>query len=296
LLAANKDEYEALRRSKEVTVIDKTVKRRWQMDHTDEPVVTFEHVSSSSWGHTILRDVSFRLLGNEMGILLGTSGSGKSQLLKLADGLIRPDSGTVRLFGEDISQMPEESLLSLRSNVGMLFQENALFDSMCVRDNIAYRLLHGDVAEKEVDRKVTEVLSFVELSESSAQFPDELSGGMQRRVAFARAIISDPDLLLYDSPTGGLDPITAARIVDLIIKQRDVHGSSALMVTERLQDAFRISTHRFNVQTNQAEMLAAGHEDKNTRFLFLEDGMIRLDGSVFDLLQSRDPLIKDFLT
>jgi phospholipid/cholesterol/gamma-HCH transport system ATP-binding protein len=178
----------------------------------------------------------------------------------------------------------------------MLFQENALFDSMCVRDNIAYRLLYGDVAEKEVDRKVTEVLSFVELSESSAQFPDELSGGMQRRVAFARAIISDPDLLLYDSPTGGLDPITAARIVDLIIKQRDVHGSSALMVTERLQDAFRISTHRFNVQTNQAEMLAAGHEDKNTRFLFLEDGMIRLDGSVFDLLQSRDPLIKDFLT
>ena len=279
-----------------MTAPHETVKRRWQTDHADKPVLAFEHVAFSSWGHTILRDVSFRLLGNETAILLGTSGSGKSQLLKLADGLIRPDSGTIRLFGQDISEMPEKNLLPLRTQIGMLFQEDALFNSICVRDNIAYQLLQDHVAEEEVDRRVTEALDFVELSKSSASFPEELSGGMQRRVAVARAIINDPDLLLYDSPTGGLDPITAARIVGLIIKQRDVRGSTSLVVTERLQDAFRISTHRFNVQTNQVEALAAGHENKNTRFLFLENGIIRLDGSVFDLLQSQDPLIKEFLS
>ncbi|MEO6829052.1 MAG: ATP-binding cassette domain-containing protein, partial [Acidobacteriaceae bacterium] len=220
---------------------------------TAAPVVEFEDVSIGFNGNSVLNNISFRVEVGEMRILLGASGTGKSVLLKLANGLIRPDSGCIKIFGRDINAMPEREVFAFRSNIGMVFQESALFDSLSVRDNVAFRLREQRDAEKDVESKVTESLRFVELEEAIDKFPSELSGGMRRRVAIARAIITQPKLLLYDSPTGGLDPVTSTTIIQLVMKQRDVYESTALLVTHRLQDAFTLATHRFNRQTNQME-------------------------------------------
>ena len=186
------------------------------------PVVEFRNVSIAFDGPPVLDDVSFSVAPGETRVLLGPAGVGKSVLLKLVNGLLRPDEGSILLFGEEISDMPEEQLFPLRARTGMVFQEGALFDSLTVRDNVAYQLIQEQVPDDEIDSRVRDALRFVELEETFDLFPASLSGGMRRRVAIARALIHQPELLLYDSPTGGLDPVTSTTIIELIVKERDV--------------------------------------------------------------------------
>jgi phospholipid/cholesterol/gamma-HCH transport system ATP-binding protein len=262
----------------------------------DEPAVVFEDVSIGFEGKQVLRHLSFTVKQGETRILLGPAGVGKSVLLKLADGLMRPDSGRIFVFGEEVSAMPEEQLFKLRSRIGIVFQEGALFDSLTVRDNVAYRLMEEHLPEEEINKRVVEALRFVELEHTLDKFPSQLSGGMRRRVAIARAIINRPDLLLYDSPTGGLDPITSTTIIELVIKQRDVYRTSSLLVTHRLQDAFTLVSHRFNREANKMEPLPEGQTDPQTSFLMLNEGKLVFDGSTHDLIHSDDPFIKEYLS
>ncbi len=271
-------------------------RKTWREANPNEPIVVFDGVSLSSGGHTVLDNISFKVMGGETRIVLGPAGVGKSVLLKLANGLIRPDSGTITVFGENIDKLKEDQLFALRDHIGMVFQEGALFDSLTVRDNVAYRLNEAHTPEDEVDRRVREALRFVELEHTMDKFPSELSGGMRRRVAIARAIISDPELVLYDSPTGGLDPITSTTIIELVIKQRDVFGSSSLLVSHRLQDAFTLATHRFNTDKNKMEKLPGGEVDETTTFLMLHEGKLVFNGSTLELVHSDDPFIKDYIS
>lgn len=261
-----------------------------------ERIVVFDHVSIAFDGKQVLEDISFSVCHGETRILLGPAGVGKSVLLKLTNGLLKPDSGTITVFGKEVSSMKEEDLFAVRGDIGTVFQEGALFDSMNVRDNVAFRLIEEHVAPAEIDRRVTEALRFVELEHTMTKFPSELSGGMRRRVAIARAIITNPDLLLYDSPTGGLDPITSTTIIELVIKQRDVAKTSSLLVTHRLQDAFMLATHRYSTETGSMQPLPDGQADPNTCFLMLHDGKLIFNGSTADLVHSTDPFIRDYLS
>ncbi len=259
------------------------------------PVVSFQHVSIGFDGHSVLLNLSFQARSGEMVIILGPAGGGKSILLKLANGLIPPDAGRVLLFGKDINKLSQKELFDFRSHIGMVFQESALFDSLSVRDNVAYRLLEEHDNPEDVDRRVLESLRFVELEHAIDEFPAELSGGMRRRVAIARAIITQPKLLLYDSPTGGLDPITSTTIIELVMKQRDVYESTALLVTHRLQDAFTLATHRYNLKENRMERIENDGVDPNTTLMVLKEGHIAFTGSLVDLLRSKDPYIQEYL-
>ncbi len=269
--------------------------KSWSDEHPGEPVIVFDEVSLQSGNHTVLDKISFELGGGQTRIILGPAGVGKSVLLKLANGLIRPDSGTIRIFGQDLATLKDADMFALRDHIGMVFQEGALFDSLTVGDNVAYRLNEDHVPIGEVDKRVREALCFVELEHTIDKFPSQLSGGMRRRVSIARAIISNPELVLYDSPTGGLDPITSTTIIELVIKQRDVSGSSALLVSHRLQDAFMLATHRFNKETNKMEKLPDGGVDESTAFLMLHEGKLVFNGSTMDLVRSDDPFIKEYL-
>src|SRR5579875_1773055 len=262
----------------------------------DEPTIVFEHVSIGFEGKPVLQDISFTVKRGETRILLGPAGVGKSVLLKLADGLLRPDEGRIYVFGQEISAMREKDLYSLRRRIGIVFQESALFDSLTVRDNVAYRLMEEHVPPEEIEQRVTEALRFVELEHTLDKFPAELSGGMRRRVAIARAIVTRPDLLLYDSPTGGLDPITSTTIIELVVKQRDVYRTSSLLVTHRLQDAFLLASHRFDREANKMEPLPEGHSDPQTSFMVLNEGRLVFDGSTHDLVHSDDPFLKQYLS
>ncbi|PYV69677.1 MAG: organic solvent resistance ABC transporter ATP-binding protein, partial [Acidobacteria bacterium] len=214
--------------------------------------VEFHDVSIAFEDRQVLDGISFQLRHGETKAIFGVAGSGKSTVLKLALGLIRPDAGRIHVLGEDITRMREDDLFELRRRVGIVFQESALFDSLTVRENVAFRLLEeGNVAEDEVEKRVREALSFVELEHTMDLFPSELSGGMRRRVAIARTIITHPEVLLYDSPTGGLDPVTSDTIIELVVKQRDVYQTSSLLVTHRLQDAFTMGTHYFDRGENK---------------------------------------------
>jgi phospholipid/cholesterol/gamma-HCH transport system ATP-binding protein len=266
-----------------------------QKGKPDEPVVVFEHVSIGFEGNQVLKDISFVIHPGETRLLLGPAGGGKSVLMKLADGLIRPDEGRIFVFGQEVSAMREQDLLELRGSIGMVFQEGALFDSLTVADNVAYRLIESHVPEEEIKQRVLEALRFVELEKTVEKFPSQLSGGMRRRVAIARAIVGKPDLILYDSPTGGLDPITSTNIIELVMKQRDVSHTSSLLITHRLQDAFTLATHQFNQETNHMEPSEGKLGDLNTSFLILHDGKMVFDGSTHDLIKSDDPFIKDYL-
>src|SRR6202030_515630 len=208
-----------------------------------------------------------------------------SLLLKLAMGLIRPDSGRIVVWGQDVTQMREEDLFALRGKIGMVCQESALLDSLSVRENVAYRLMEArGIYDDEIDRRVREVLRFVELEHTLDLSPAELSGGMRRRVAIARALITQPELLLYDSPTGGLDPVTSNTIIELIVKQRDVYKTSALLVTHRLQDGFTMPTHQYDKQTNRMVPLPPGqHCEVPMSFLILRDGKVIFDGDLKQL-------------
>ena len=199
------------------------------------------------------------------------------------------------MLGEDVTQMREEDLFELRRGIGMVFQESALFDSLTVRENVSFRLREEHLPDDEIERRVREALRFVELEHTVDLFPAELSGGMRRRVAIARAIITEPAVLLYDSPTGGLDPVTSTTIIELIVKQRDEAHSSALMVTHRLQDAFTMATHRFNAQENSMQPLPPGVFVESQTFLVLKDGKVIFDGDDPALACSRDEYIREYI-
>jgi phospholipid/cholesterol/gamma-HCH transport system ATP-binding protein len=260
-----------------------------------QPVVVFENVSIAFDGNEVLNNISFRVMPGESRIILGPAGCGKSVLLKLANGLLKPDSGRIFVFGREIDAMREQDLFAFRDRIGMVFQEGALFDSMTVRDNVAFRLIEEHAPAEDIDRRVREVLRFVELEHTIDKFPSQLSGGMRRRVAIARAIVTKPDLLLYDSPTGGLDPITSTTIIELVVKQRDVFHTSSLLVTHRLQDAFTMATHRFDLDQNKMLPLPDGKLDPQTSFLMLHDRHLVFDGTTKELVHSTNPYIKNYL-
>jgi phospholipid/cholesterol/gamma-HCH transport system ATP-binding protein len=261
-----------------------------------DPIVVFDNVSITFDIKPVLQNISFTVQRGETRIILGPAGGGKSVLMKLANGLIRPDSGTIRIFGEDITRMSETDLFKLRERIGMVFQESALFDSLSVEDNVAYRLHEEQAPEEEAHKRVLQALQFVELENTIAKFPSELSGGMRRRVSIARAIITKPDLILYDSPTGGLDPITSTTIIDLVIKQRDVTHTTSLVITHRLQDAFLLARSRFNQQTGKIEPIPDGGIDDSTKFLVLNEGQVVFDGTTRELVHTTDPWLKEYLS
>jgi phospholipid/cholesterol/gamma-HCH transport system ATP-binding protein len=214
-------------------------------------------------------------------------------------GLVRPDSGSVFVFGQDITRLTEQKLFDIRSKIGMLFQEGALFDSLTIEENVAYPLVNQKAIQcpaGEVEGRVKEALHFVELDQTLARFPSELSGGMRRRAAIARAVVSGPPLLLYDSPTAGLDPITAHTIVALIIKERDLANTTTLIVTHRYQDGNLVANFRYNPDNGQ--LIPArenGHRsEQRTKFLVLRDGKLAFEGNQTELVASRDPYISKF--
>jgi len=261
------------------------------------PAIEFKNVSIAFDEKVVLDSISFQLPHGETKALFGVAGSGKSVLLKLAIGLLRPDSGQIFVLGEEITKMTEEQLFALRRDVGIVFQESALFDSLKVWENVAYRLMEEHLPDDEVERRVREVLRFVELEQTYDMYPSELSGGMRRRVAIARAIITQPEVLLYDSPTGGLDPVTSNTIIELIMKQRDVAHTSALMATHRLQDAFTMASHQFDPKTNQMVSLPKGKLcDVPMSFLILREGKVIFDGDAHQLASSRDEYIREYIS
>ena len=259
------------------------------------PIVEFEDVYLHFEDNQVLRGVSFAVKRGETRVILGPAGTGKSVLMKLANGLLAPDEGVVRVLGKDLCTLTQREMFELRAHVGMVFQESALFDSLCVEGNVAYRLYEEHVPEREIHERVVEALRFVELEKAIDKFPSELSGGMRRRVSIARAIISKPDLILYDSPTGGLDPITSNTIIELVVKQRDVSHTTSLMITHRLQDAFTMATHCWNQEQGCMEKIPGNELDERTKFLVLNEGHVVFDGATRELTHTEDPWLKAYL-
>jgi phospholipid/cholesterol/gamma-HCH transport system ATP-binding protein len=264
--------------------------------HEQERTIVFDDVAIAFDENVVLDGISFTLHKGETKILLGVAGSGKSTILKLALGLIKPDRGRVWVLGQEVTAMREEELSDLRRRIGMVFQESALFDSLTVRENVAYRLLEEHVSPEETEQRVREALRFVELEHTLDLLPSELSGGMRRRVAIARAIVTQPEVLLYDSPTGGLDPVTSTTIIELVVKQRDVYHTSALLVTHRLQDAFTMATHYFDTQANEMRPLPDNKVNLDTTFVILRDGKVIFDGTTLELARSRDEYIREYIS
>ena len=258
----------------------------------------FQNVSIGFEDRQILDGISFQLRLGETKAIFGVAGSGKSTILKLALGLLKPDSGRIRLLGEGITDMSEDQLFVLRQRVGIVFQESALFDSLTVRENVAFRLFEeGNLPESEIEERVREALSFVELEHTVDLYPSELSGGMRRRVGIARTIITHPEVLLYDSPTGGLDPVTSNTIIELLVKQRDVYKTSSLLVTHRLQDAFTMGTHYFDRTENKMKPLPPhSRATVPMYFLILREGHIIFDGDLESLRETRDEYIREYIS
>jgi phospholipid/cholesterol/gamma-HCH transport system ATP-binding protein len=258
--------------------------------------VVFEDVSLSFDQQVVLDSLSFELEEGATKALFGGAGSGKTSILKLTLGLLRPDHGRITVLGQEVTAMRERDLFELRRHLGIVFQESALFDSLSVEDNVAYRLMEEHVPEAEIAQRVHEALRFVELEHTVNFFPAELSGGMRRRVAIARAMITSPEVLLYDSPTAGLDPVTSTTIIELLIKQRDVYNTSALLVSHRLQDAFTMATHRFDrAQNHMVEVPPGTNWDSKTSFLVIKDGKKIFDGSAAEIANSDNQYIREYL-
>jgi phospholipid/cholesterol/gamma-HCH transport system ATP-binding protein len=266
-----------------------------------DPVVSFDSVRVGFDEGDVLRDVSFRVLPRETLVLLGETGTGKTLTLKLAAGLLHPSQGSVRVLDHEVSMMSEQELLVFRRQIGFVFQEGALFDSMTVADNVAYRLREDRVEEEEIEPRVREILKFVELEHTLDQFPSELSGGMRRRVSIARALANRPQIVLYDSPTAGLDPVTSQTIITLILRLRDVYGVTALLATHRLQDGFALANFRFDPQSKRVErgqsasQSAVGVAEPVTRFVVYRDGRIYFEGPPEEMATTRDAYLKRFL-
>lgn len=261
-------------------------------------VIDFENVSIAFEEKQVLDGISFQLMHGETKAIFGVAGSGKSTILKLALGLMKPDSGRIFVLGEEVTSMSEDQLFELRRRVGIVFQESALFDSLTVRENVAFRLYEeGNVSDEEIEKRVREALSFVELENTMDLYPSELSGGMRRRVGIARTIITNPEVLLYDSPTGGLDPVTSNTIIELVVKQRDVFKISSLLVTHRLQDAFTMGTHYFDRRENKMKPLPPStRAEVPMGFLILRDSHIIFDGDLKSLRETKDEYIREYIS
>ena len=263
------------------------------------PIVVFDKVSLAFDEQVVLRNISFTLLTGHTKIILGASGSGKSTILKLILGLLKPDSGVIWVNGERTDKMSELELMAVRADLGMVFQEGALFDSLSVAENVGYKLyeetrMPGD----EVRRRVEEVLGFIGLGEYIDRMPAELSGGQRRRVAIARAMAAKPRLLLYDEPTTGLDPITATTVDDEIIKLRDLENASSILVTHQLRDAFYVAGQEAVRRDDGLLLIRPADEDKSeeAEFIMLKDGWIAFEGHAAELRSSSDPYLKTFLS
>jgi phospholipid/cholesterol/gamma-HCH transport system ATP-binding protein len=269
--------------------------------HGSGPVITFEDVWISFGETPVLRGVTFQVQERETLVLLGETGSGKTLTLKMAAGLLAPNSGSVIVLGQEVSEMKERELLAFRREIGFVFQEGALFDSIPVAENVAYRLREDKVGEEEIAARVQEVLQFIELEHTGEQLPSELSGGMRRRVSIARALISHPPIVLYDSPTAGLDPVTSQTIITLILRLRDVYGVTALLATQRLQDGFALANFHFDPETKRVVSNAQNGNTKaadtaaRTRFLVYREGEVYFEGEPEEIANSNDPYLKQFL-
>jgi|SRR5579871_2379714 len=243
----------------------------------------------------VLRGVDFSVQHRETLVLLGETGTGKTLLLKLAAGLMKPDRGSVEVLGKKVNEMTELELLEFRRQIGFVFQEGALFDSLTVGENVAYRLEEEGEPDDQIEPKVREVLRFVELENTIDLLPSDLSGGMRRRVSIARALISRPPVVLYDSPTAGLDPVTSQTIITLILRLRDVFGVTALLATHRVQDGFALANFFFDPKTKHVQRDPAGKADAATRFVVLREGKIYFEGSPEEFLDSKDSYLRRFL-
>lgn len=271
-----------------------------------EPFIEFKDVRIGFEDKEVLTGVSFDVSPGETKVILGESGSGKTLIMKMAAGLIRADSGRVWVMGHNLAEMSEDDLLDFRRHLGFVFQEGALFDSMTVADNVAFRLREEKVPDEEVDRSVREALRFVELEAAIEKYPAELSGGMRRRVSIARALVDKPPLVFYDSPTAGLDPVTSQTIITLILRGRDLQGATSLLATHRVQDAFGLAHFRFDRVSNRVMPLngkdvRSGDAKRETvaapptNVIVLRDGQVYFQGTPDDVLHSSDEYLKKFL-
>jgi phospholipid/cholesterol/gamma-HCH transport system ATP-binding protein len=263
-------------------------------------MIEFRNVTKSFNDETVLRDVSFEISRGETKVILGASGSGKSTILKLILGLIRPDAGRIIVDGQDITDLTERELVQVRGSIGMVFQEGALFDSLSVRENVGYRLFEERrLSEDEIELAVVRLLGFVGLEDAIDKMPAELSGGMKRRVGIARALVGTPKVVLYDEPTAGLDPITKRTIIDLIIKLRDIEGVTTVFVTHDLHAASILASEYASADSNGVIRLKRGGESLclvNVHFIMLQEGEIRFSGSYQELMSSREPYIEEFVS
>jgi phospholipid/cholesterol/gamma-HCH transport system ATP-binding protein len=269
------------------------------LDATGAPVVVFDKVSLAFDDKVILREVSFTLIKGHTKIILGASGAGKSTILKLILGLLRPDSGVIWVNGERVDEMDELELMRVRADLGMVFQEGALFDSLTVRENVGYKYYEeSDMPLEQVDRRVEEILGFIGLNEHLEKMPSELSGGQRRRVAIARAMAFKPGVLLYDEATTGLDPITALTVDDEIIKLRDLEGVTSIVVTHQLRDAFYVATNMAVRDAAGGVRIGPATPEKvdQAEFIMLKGGVIHFEGNAEDLRHSHDPYVKTFLS
>jgi phospholipid/cholesterol/gamma-HCH transport system ATP-binding protein len=263
------------------------------------PIVVFDKVSLAFDDKVILRDVSFTLITGRTKIILGASGAGKSTILKLILGLLKPDTGIIWVNGERVENMPELELMKVRTDLGMVFQEGALFDSLTVAENVGYKLYEETrMPHEQVRHRVEEVLGFIGLADFIDKMPSELSGGQRRRVAIARAMAAKPRILLYDEPTTGLDPITATTVDDEIIKLRDLENVSSIVVTHQLRDAFYVATHEATRGGDSVMRIAPADAEKaeEAEFIMLKDGGILFEGHAAELRETKDPYIHKFLT
>ncbi len=264
----------------------------------EAPVLVLDKVSLAFDDKVVLREVSFTLLPGHTKIILGASGSGKSVMLKLIVGLLKPDGGSIHVNGERTDTMSERELMKVRADLGMVFQEGALFDSLTVAENVGYKLYEeSDMSEDQVRQRVEEVLGFIGLHDFTDRMPSELSGGQRRRVAIARAMAFKPRILLYDEATTGLDPITATTVDEEIIKLRDLENVSSVLVTHQLRDAFYTATHEAVRDTDGIRVQPASDEKSDeAEFLMLRDGLICFEGNAAELRASKDPYLKTFLS
>jgi phospholipid/cholesterol/gamma-HCH transport system ATP-binding protein len=263
-----------------------------------EPLLSFKDVCIAFDEGEVLRGISFDVRRGETQVLLGVSGSGKSVIMKLAAGLLRPDSGEIRVMGRDVGRMPEKELLDFRRNIGFVFQEGALFDSLTVADNVSFRLRQEQTDEKAIWSRVRECLRFVELESAIDKFPPELSGGMRRRVSIARALVDNPPVIFYDSPTAGLDPVTSQTIITLIMRNRDLQDVTSLVATHRVQDAFGLASFRFDKASGRVMPIGRNGNRAGappTNVLVLRNGEIYFEGAPEGLIDSSDAFLKRFL-
>ena len=261
------------------------------------PAVVFDKVSFAFDDHVVLHDVSFTLPKGGMRILLGASGAGKSVVLKLVLGLLRPDGGTIHVNGLRVDCMTERELMPVRGDIGMLFQESALFDSLTVAENVGYRLYEEtDLPLDQVRRRIEEVLGFIGLGDYIDRMPSELSGGQRRRVAIARAMAAKPHLLLFDDPTTGLDPLTANSVNDEIVKLRDLEHVTSIVVTHQIRDAYYVANHEAVRTEGGLQILEADKEKADQAiFMVLHEGRIYFEGTTEALLASADSYLREFL-